>query len=285
MSFVANEETPNDAMDHGADAGRLVSEPVLLVSRRDGLVTLTLNRPETKNAIDGPLWESLKAALNEIADNPGDRAVVLTGAGGNFSSGADLSGGLPADRGEARPVIEGMRTMGDILLRLQTLPKPTIAKVDGVAVGVGLGLAMACDLIIASDRARFCEIFTRRGLALDGGNSWTLPRSVGLRKAKELAFFAEMVSAEEAERIGLVNKVVPVADLDVATQDWAHRLATGPSQALAYTKRMLDSSFQSSFADSLESEGRAQQSLINSVDLVEALTAYMERRPPTFRGV
>ena len=137
---------------------------------------------------------------------------MLTGAGGNFSSGANLSGGLSGSAAaDARPVIEPMRAMGDILLRLQSLPKPTIAKVDGVAVGVGLGLAMACDLIVASDRARFCEIFTRRGLALDGGNSWTLPRSVGLRKAKELAYFADMVSADEAERIGLINKVVPAA--------------------------------------------------------------------------
>jgi 2-(1,2-epoxy-1,2-dihydrophenyl)acetyl-CoA isomerase len=285
MSFISSKNDPTQAMEHDENGGYVREKPGLHVARHSGLVTLTLNRPESKNAIDGPTWDSLKETLDEIAATPADRAIVLTGAAGNFSSGADLSGGLSTTPEEARPVIEGMRAMGDILLRLQSLPKPTIAKVDGVAVGVGLGLALACDLVVASDRSRFCEIFTRRGLALDGGNSWTLPRSVGLRKAKELAFFAEMLSAEEAERIGLVNKVVPASELDAAVNEWAVRLATGPSQALGYTKRMLDASFQSSFADSLESEARAQQSLFNSADLKEALTAYLERRPAVFRGV
>jgi 2-(1,2-epoxy-1,2-dihydrophenyl)acetyl-CoA isomerase len=286
MSFVTTGKSPVDSMEHDENGVLFSKKPGLLVTRDKGLVTLTLDNPETKNSLDAPLWDSLSASLREIAETPEDRAVMLTGAGGNFSSGASLSGGLSGSAApDARPVIEAMRAMGDILLRLQSLPKPTIAKVDGVAVGVGLGLALACDLIVASDRARFCEIFARRGLALDGGNSWSLPRSVGLRKAKELAYFADMVTADEAERIGLINRVVPVDELDDVAGEWAARLASGPSVALGYTKRMLDASFQSSFADSLESEGRAQQGLIFTADLREAMTAFKERRAPEFRGV
>jgi 2-(1,2-epoxy-1,2-dihydrophenyl)acetyl-CoA isomerase len=286
MSFVTTGKSPLDSMERDENGVLFSRKPGLLVTRDKGLVTLTLDNPATKNSLDASMWDSLSSTLHEIAETPEDRAVMLTGAGGNFSSGANLSGGLSgSSTAEARPVIEPMRAMGDILLRLQSLPKPTLAKVDGVAVGVGLGLAMACDLIVASDRARFCEIFARRGLALDGGNSWTLPRSVGLRKAKELAYFADMVSADEAERIGLINKVVPVDELDDVAGEWAARLASGPSVALGYSKRMLDASLQSSFADSLESEARAQQGLIFTADLREAMTAFQERRPPEFRGV
>ena len=286
MSFVSAGKSPLDSMERDEQGVLFLQKPGLLVTRDKGLVTLTLDSPATKNSVDAPMWDSLSSTLHEIAATPQDRAVMLTGAGGNFSSGANLSGGLSGSSAEeARPVVEAMREMGDILLRLQSLPKPTIAKVDGVAVGVGLGIALACDLIVASDRARFCEIFARRGLALDGGNSWSLPRSVGLRKAKELAYFADMVSAEEAERIGLINKVVPVDELDAVAGEWAARLASGPSVALGYSKRMLDASFQSGFADSLESEARAQQGLIFTADLREAMTAFAERRTPEFRGI
>jgi 2-(1,2-epoxy-1,2-dihydrophenyl)acetyl-CoA isomerase len=257
----------------------------VLVERIDGLVTLTFNRPDTKNAIDGPTWSELDAALVEVEENPEDRALVITGAGGNFSSGADLSGGASnRDAAERRPIVESMRTMGNILLRLHRLPKPTLAKVDGVAVGVGLGVALACDLVVASDRARFCEIFSKRGLALDGGNSWVLPRLVGLQKAKELAFFADMVSADEAAAIGLVNKVVPADQLDEVADEWARRLANGPTLALSLSKRLLNASSGSSFDESLEDEGRCQHILFTSTDMREAMIAYHERRDPKFCG-
>ena len=174
----------------------------VLVERDGGLVSLTFNRPEKKNALNGQTWLELDDALRKAEEDPGVRALVISGAGGNFSSGADLSGGGNRDE-EQRPILESMRTMGNILIRLHRLPKPTLAKVDGVAVGVGLGIALACDLVVASDRARFCEIFSKRGLALDGGNSWVLPRLIGLHKAKELAYFGDMVSADEAAALSL----------------------------------------------------------------------------------
>jgi 2-(1,2-epoxy-1,2-dihydrophenyl)acetyl-CoA isomerase len=257
------------------------------VERRDGLVTITLDRPEKKNALNGQSWMELDRAFAEIAANPSDRALILTGSGGNFSAGADLSGGsgksLTGD-GPVQPIVQEMRAMGDIILRLHRIPKPTLAVVDGVAVGVGLGLALACDLILASDRARFSEIFAKRGLALDGGNSWLLPRRVGLQKAKELAFFADLIDAKEAESIGLVNKVVSAAELDAVAEEWGRRLAAGPTLALGLSKRLLDASSSVTLAQALEDEARCQHITYSSQDMREGIAAYAQRREPRFSG-
>lgn len=263
------------------------SMETLIVERDAGLVTLTLNRPETKNAINGVMWDELDEVLREVALNGDDRALMITGAGDHFSAGADLAGGgfSSRDPGVQRPLVESMRAMGDIMLRLHRLPKPTLARVDGVAVGVGLGLALNCDLIVASDRARFIEIFPKRGLALDGGNSWSLPRMVGLHKAKELAFFGDEVSGSDAAAMGLVNRVVPVEQLDAAAGEWARRLAQGPSLALGLSKRMLNSSMETSFEQCIEEEARCQHIVFTSKDMKEAMLAYGERREPTFRGI
>src|SRR6185369_15962177 len=192
-------------------------------------------RPQKKNALDSQTWVELDRTFAEVAGDPDDRALILTGAGGNFSAGADLSGNQTGQgltgRHRLQPIVQEMRVVGEIIMRLQRIPKPTLAKVDGVAVGVGLGLALACDLVLASDRARFSEIFAKRALARDGGNSWLLPRLVGLRKAKELAYFADMIGAKEAEAMGLVNRVVPVAELDALADEWGTRLASGPTLA------------------------------------------------------
>jgi len=258
------------------------------VERRDGLVTLTLDRPAKKNAVDAAMWGELDRAFTAIAANPDDRALVLTGAGGNFSAGADLSGNS-SGRGltgasTVQPIVQEMRAMGDIVLKLQRMPKPTLAKVDGVCVGVSLGLALACDLVLASDRARFSEIFAKRGLALDGGNSWLLPRRIGLHKAKELTFFADIIDAKQAESIGLVNKIVPAGELDAAADDWGRRLAAGPTLALGLSKRLLDASSAVTFAQALEDEARCQHITHASKDVREGIAAFMERREPRFSG-
>ena len=220
----------------------------VLVERSDGLVTVTFNRPERKNALDAGCWQALDAVLAEVATSPADRALLLTGAGGNFSSGADLSGdgsgGLAG--GEMQLIVTEMRIVGEIIRRLQRLPKPTLAAVDGFAVGVAFGLALACDLVVASDRARFCAIFAKRGLALDGGSSWTLPRQIGLRRAKQMAYFGDMVEAPQALDWGLVNEVVPAEELAETALAWARRLADGsdhgpqPQQAAARRQRGVE---------------------------------------------
>ncbi|HEU5085539.1 MAG TPA: enoyl-CoA hydratase/isomerase family protein, partial [Acidimicrobiales bacterium] len=184
----------------------------LQVERDGGIVTVTLNKPQKKNAVDPTMWVEMARIWDDIARNPRrDRAVVVTGAGGDFCSGADLW--LPP--GEEPPhQLTAMRAVSAAIQGLHDLPQPTIAKVPGVAAGAGCSLALACDLIVAGDRARFAEIFPKRGLALDGGSSWLLPRLVGLHRAKELAFFGDIVSAADAEAMGLVNRVVPDAELD-----------------------------------------------------------------------
>lgn len=259
----------------------------ILVERSAGLVTITLNRPAKKNALNVQSWVELDRVLADVAADPDDRALVLTGAGGNFSAGADLSGG-EAGKGltgrRLQPIVQEMRVVGDIIGRLHRIPKPTLAKVDGVAVGVALGLVLACDLVLASDRARFSAIFAKRGMALDGGSSWLLPRRVGVTKAMELAFFGEMVEAHEAAAIGLVNRVVAVSELDALAQDWGHRLATGPTLALSLSKRLLYASSTVTFEQALEDEARSQHITYSSEDLREGITAFLERREPRFRG-
>lgn len=268
--------------------------PDTLIDRSDGVVTLTFNRPEKKNALSGENWADLDRTIIEVSKNAGDRVLVLKGAGGCFSAGADLSGGLKPEESKEKKsgltgqppqaVIWEMRTVGELIGRLQRLPKPTIAMVDGVAIGVALGLVLACDLIIASDRARFAEVFVKRGLALDGGTSWTLPRAVGLRCAKQMAFFGEMLSAQDALSWGMVNAVVPVAELDRLGAEWAQRLAKGPTTAISLIKKLLDNSSQVSFEQAVEDEARSQQIAFNTSDMQEGINAFMERREPRFTG-
>jgi len=261
------------------------------VERDGGLITFTLNRPEKKNAINADIWSDLDAVLTELERDPSARALVLTGAGGNFSSGADLSGGMSGSEeskgltgGGPQPIVSEMRLVGNLIGRLQAIPKPTIAAVDGVAVGVALGLVLACDLVLASDRARFSQIFVRRGLALDGGTSWSLPHQIGLRRAKQMAFFGDAVDAATALEWGLINEVVPHDELDAVAAEWGHRLATGPTIAISLIKRLLDSSNESSFSSALEGEARAQHVVFTTDDMKEGIMAFLERRDPEFKG-
>jgi len=159
-----------------------------------------------------------------------------------------------------------------------------IAKVNGIAAGAGCNLALGCDLIIASDQARFSEIFARRGLSLDFGGTWLLPRLVGLHRAKELAFFADVISANEAADMGLVNRVVPHAELDAFVDDWAGRLAAGPPIALAASKVMLNNSFSNSLGEALVDEARSQSLNFHTRDVQEAALAWAEKRDAKFEG-
>ena len=251
------------------------------VGRDGGVVTITLNRPEKLNAVNGVMWRELAEVAATAARSSDDRCVVLSGAGGAFCSGADLSDG---EAGERAHQLAQMRMINAVIQAFHDLPQPTIAKVDGVAAGVGLNLALGCDLVVATDRSRFSEIFARRGLSLDGGGSWLLPRLIGMHRAKEVALFADVLPAEEALRLGLVNRVVPVDELDAVVTDWARRLAAGPPIALAMTKRMLNRAFEQTFEQALDDEARCQTVNFGTRDTAEAIGAFLEKRLPTFEG-
>lgn len=254
----------------------MTSQAHLLVDRADGVVTLTLNRPDRRNGVTAPLIEDLNHELTVIAASAADRVVVLTGAGGAFCSGMDLTSSIDDPT-------RFMRRVGATVTALHELPQPTIAKVAGAAVGFGCNLALACDLVVASETAELTELFADRGLSLDGGGSWTLPRLIGLAKAKELAFFATRLSGAEAYELGLVNRVLPDADLDAFVSAWAARLADGPSQALTSIKRALNTSLESSFAQAVEAESVTQSLAFRSPEGREGMKAFLQRRAPDFR--
>ena len=252
----------------------------ILVDRDAGVVTLTLNRPQRLNAITMAMWPQLTKIFQEVAGRQEDRVLIVTGAGDAFCSGADLGAG----NGSGGHPLVHMREVGDAALALHRLPKPTIARVDGVAAGAGCNLALGCDLVVASDRSRFSEIFSRRGLSVDFGGSWLLPRLVGLHRAKELVLLADMLTAEDAAKAGLINRVVPVDQLDAVVADWAARLAAGPPLALSMSKNLLNRSLEMSMEQAVEAEAQAQCVNVASRDTAESLAAFVEKRPPRYQG-
>jgi enoyl-CoA hydratase/carnithine racemase len=261
-----------------------VDTETIIVEREGAVVTITLNRPERKNAGNGLMWQELTETINEVARRRDDRVVVLTGAGGAFCSGADIADPRGVSGDPEDPHLVRMRFFGGVMLALHQLAKPTIAKIRGIAAGAGLSLALVCDLTVASDNARFSEIFARRGLSLDGGSSWLLPRLIGMHKAKELAYFADILSAEEAASFGLVNRVVPDDELDKFVEQWAQRLAAGPPIALSMTKKLLHNAMSIGMAEALEDEARCQTINFHTEDTAEAMRAFAEKREPIFRG-
>jgi 2-(1,2-epoxy-1,2-dihydrophenyl)acetyl-CoA isomerase len=252
----------------------------VITERRDGVVTVTLDRPARKNALDPDAFARLAEELTTLQRDPEARVVVITGANGDFYAGADLSG---SDDERPHPLV-GMEAVNRAALALHRLPMPTIAKIDGVAVGAGLNLALGCDLVVASDRARFSEIFSKRGLSVDFGGSWLLVQRVGLHVAKELCLLAEVLPAARAAELGLVNRVVPVDELDATVEDWAAQLAAGPPTALALTKRLLDQAATLSFSDALDREAHAQTVNLMGSDTTEAFAAFRDKRTPSFTG-
>jgi 2-(1,2-epoxy-1,2-dihydrophenyl)acetyl-CoA isomerase len=255
----------------------------VLVERSDSIATITLNRPDARNAIDLVMRRELLAALDEIEGDAATRVLVLTGAGGHFCSGGDVKT-MRAKRhtaAEGRARVEALNRM---VLRLVDFPRPTIAMVDGFAVGAGSNLALCCDMIVASDRARFGEVFAKIGLVPDGGGTWLLPRVVGLARAKELVFTADVIDATEAARIGLVNRVVPAAELAAATRLLAEKVAAGPPAILRMAKHMLNRAVTSDLASALDLEAFSQAVAITGDDHQEGLAAFFDKRAPRFTG-
>lgn len=255
------------------------------VAEADGIATVTINRPRSKNAITSDMWAELRDIFQELGFRDDVRCVVVTGAGGDFCSGADVSAGMSrGDSGERVHQLQSMRIVGGACQALYDMPKVTIARVDGVAAGAGMNLALACDLVLASDRSRFSEIFAKRGLNVDFGGSFLLPRIVGMQRAKEMILLADIYSATEAAEMGLVNRVVPQDELDALVADWAARAAAGPPRALAVSKALLNRSFTSTLAEALDAEGLGQTFQFSTKDVPEAMMAWQEKRSPEFKG-
>jgi 2-(1,2-epoxy-1,2-dihydrophenyl)acetyl-CoA isomerase len=255
----------------------------ILTTCADGVATITLNRPEARNALDMTMRRDLEAALTGFDADAAVRVLVVRGAGGHFSAGGDVKlmrdNPMTAAEGQAR-----VEAINRAIVALGRFRAPTIAMVDGAAAGAGCNLALACDLVVASDRARFGEVFARIGLIPDAGGTYFLPRRVGLAKAKELVFTADIIDAREAERIGLVNRVVPVGDLEAETYALARRIADGPPRALAAAKALLDRASGLDLESALHWEALTQGAMIAANDHREGIRAFFEKRSPRFTG-
>jgi 2-(1,2-epoxy-1,2-dihydrophenyl)acetyl-CoA isomerase len=260
----------------------------------NGIAWLTLNRPEAGNAVSPGLREDLICRLDDASRDPLTRVVVLTAAGPrHFCTGADLgtaaspSGDLPSGLPErpagsvARAIADGAQRLISAVLDCE---KPVIAAVNGTAAGIGSHLAYACDLVLAAETAKFTEVFVRRGLVVDGAGAYLLTRRIGVHRAKELIFFGDDLPAADAERLGLVNRVVPADKLAETARGWAQRLAEGPTVAIGLGKRLVNRALDLDRAAALREEAMAAEINMTSEDGQEGLRAFRERRAPDFKG-
>ncbi|GER81666.1 MAG: enoyl-CoA hydratase/isomerase family protein [Thermogemmatispora sp.] len=257
----------------------------LLVDQAEGVLTVAFNRPEVRNAVNDRMLEELAEVLEEAAADAAVRCVVLTGAGGAFGSGQDLRAFEARAAGERRGrVSEHLQKYHRVIRCIREMQKPVIAAVRGVAAGASCSLALACDLRIASENARFLQAFARIGLIPDAGGGFFLTRLVGLGKALELAMLADEVSGPEAERLGLVNRCVPDAEFEEATRALARRLAQGPTRAYGLIKQLLNTAVNSDLETVLRLEGELQEVAIETADHREGVAAFREKRPPRYSG-
>lgn len=244
---------------------------------------LTLNRPAALNAWTAELGRELGTALDHLAEDPEVRAIVFTGAGRAFSSGADLKNRAESDG--TMDVQTALRKIyNPVMLRARTVPKPVIAAVNGPAVGIGCSLALACDLIVSSESAYFLMAFVNIGLTLDGGASHTLPARVGHARAFEIAYLGERIGAQQALDWGLVNRVVPDGELHATAGELAAKLAAGPPGSYAAIKRSINARAYADFEDALDLEAELQQARAESRDFGEGVMAFLEKRKPRFTG-
>jgi 2-(1,2-epoxy-1,2-dihydrophenyl)acetyl-CoA isomerase len=247
-----------------------------------GVLTITLNRPDALNSFTVEMKEALLAALRDAARDKEVRALVLTGAGRAFCAGQDLKerqGADVADLGTELRV-----RYNPIILAMRRLEKPIVGAINGVAAGAGVSVAMACDVIFASEKASFTEAFSRVGLVPDTGSTWFLPRLVGPARAAEMMFTGDAVDATTAERIGLVNRVVPADDLMNEATAFAQRLAKSAPIALALAKRALNRAYEMTLEEALDYEAQLQSIAGRSGDHQEGVAAFVEKRPPNFKG-
>lgn len=271
-------------------------DPEELVAWRldDGVGRITIDRADKKNALTAAMRDRV---IDLVARAGGDlrvRVVVLSGAGGDFCAGADVGGGSRHDA-PPRPEDAPDRTMGDVarmiqrgwqrlIAEIQDCPKPVLAAVEGVAAGGGMHLAVACDLVVAADDARFISAFVRRGILPDAGGAYLLTRLIGPQRAKQLMFFGEELSGREAADIGLVARAAPAGEVEEAVADWAKRLAAAPTQAIGATKRLVNRALDGDRETAFLEEAYLQELVQGTDDAREGMLSFVERRDPEFRG-
>ena len=253
---------------------------------KDGIATLTLNRPERLNALGGTLRDDLHDAITRSAADPDVRVLIITGAGKGFCSGGDVKAMNEAKEGQReRPLLEKIAPGRDrTLLAMRDAPQPIIAAVNGAAAGAGMNLALGCDIRLASTAAKFSQAFVKRGLHPDWGGTYFLPRIVGMAKACELIFTGAVIDAAEALRLGIVSQVVEPEELLPAAQALARAIAAGPPIAIRLAKRGLYRNAESDLLTALEYETFAQNTCFETEDAREGIRAFVEKRAPVFRG-
>jgi len=262
-----------------------MSEPSILLEYADGYAVVTLNRPDRLNSFNPAMHQRLRDALDEIVQREDVRALLLTGAGRAFCSGQDLSerrfapGAPPPDLGASLDA-----RFNPLVRRLRALPKPVVCAVNGVAAGAGANIALACDIVLAGSSASFIQAFCKLGLVPDSGGTYFLPRLVGGARAMGLALLGDRLTAEEAERIGLIWKCVDDARLAEDSRALARHLASQPTRGLAAIKRALQASALNSLDQQLDLERDLQRELGQTDDYREGVTAFLEKRPPRFEG-
>jgi 2-(1,2-epoxy-1,2-dihydrophenyl)acetyl-CoA isomerase len=255
---------------------------------QDHIATITLNRPEARNALSPEMRTGLAEFTAQVEFDPDVRCVVLRGAGGHFMAGGDVKSFQRrqslAPEQRKREVLQGLHLLHYALYRIRRMPKPVLASVEGAAAGAGVSLMLACDLAIASEDAFLILAYANIGLSPDGSSTYFLPRLLGLRRAMEMTLLPERMGARAAQEWGLVNRVVPAGDLAAETRALAERLANGPTVAYGRAKQLLESSFTTSLETQLEREGAAIADCMATEDHVEGVNAFVEKRTPRFVG-
>lgn len=254
----------------------------LLLENRGGITVLTFNRPEKYNCVNKLMGDELLDALSHVVNDDETRVLVITGSGKAFCAGADVQ-----DLGKKSTVIENRiwtQCANKMIMLMTELERPIIAKVNGVAVGVGCSIALNSDMVIASENAKFSLIFSQVGLIGDGGSLFNVPRLVGPMKAKELYFTARVVDAAEAERIGLINRVVAAQQLDEEVDKLAEQLASGPTVAYGIAKKIINKGLDMDLSSVLELEAMGQAVVSTTEDVEEAVNAFLQKRKPVFKG-
>ena len=259
-----------------------MSDDSILTSREGQVLTLTFNRPEAYNSFTRPMAAALQAGLDEAAGDDDIRCIVLTGAGKAFCAGQDLKEVTAADAPPLEDIVLG--TYNTTVRKMRALPKPVIAAVNGVAAGAGANIALAADLCVATESARFIQAFSKIGLIPDSGGTWMLPKLIGLQRATALAYLGTPVGAAEAAAMGMIHRAIPDAEFEGEVMALAHHLAAMPTRGLALTKAAFNAGFEQGLDAQLDTEMKLQAEASRTGDYAEGVAAFLEKRQPSFQG-